>query len=119
MPPDEACHFAQPDMILSCGDWGDPEEVTKADLESIQEFAPIHTTFGNHDPVEILKDLHNPGRHARLVAAGRSSRRRGLAAGCDWRYLGQVALQALTMSRIKTSQPWPTASQKPGRSTFY
>ena len=55
----EACQLAKPDLILSCGDWGDPEEVTKDDFEAIQKFAPIYTTFGNHDAVEILKNLNN------------------------------------------------------------
>ena len=68
----EACQLAKPDLILSCGDWGDPEEVTKADFESIQAFAPIHTTFGNHDAVELLKNLHNPDGTPVLLPQGQA-----------------------------------------------
>jgi len=67
----EACHLEKPDLILSCGDWGDPEEVTRADFESIQNLAPIHTTFGNHDAIEILKTLHNPDGTSLLLPQGR------------------------------------------------
>ncbi len=49
----------RPDLILSCGDWGDPDEVTDSDLTAFQEYAPCYSTFGNHDPLDILKGLRN------------------------------------------------------------
>jgi Icc-related predicted phosphoesterase len=48
-----------PDLILSCGDWGDAEEVSELDLAEFLKVAPVHTTFGNHDPLEILSRLRN------------------------------------------------------------
>jgi uncharacterized protein len=54
-----ACDFVRPDLILSCGDWGDADQVTKEDLTGFQAFAPLYSTFGNHDPIEILKGLCN------------------------------------------------------------
>ncbi len=48
-----------PDLILSCGDWGDPEEVAEQDLRSVIDRVPVYTTFGNHDPVELLGRLRN------------------------------------------------------------
>ncbi len=68
----EACQLTKPDLILSCGDWGDPLEVTKAEFESIQAFAPIHTTFGNHDAVEILKSLENHDGTPVLLPQGKA-----------------------------------------------
>jgi uncharacterized protein len=66
----QACRVVKPDLILSCGDWGDPDQVTRADLLTIQEFAPLYTTFGNHDPIEILSSLHNPDGTQVLLSQG-------------------------------------------------
>jgi Icc-related predicted phosphoesterase len=49
----------RPDVILSCGDWGDPEEVSEADLAEFLEAGPVYTTFGNHDPLDLLARLRN------------------------------------------------------------
>jgi Icc-related predicted phosphoesterase len=66
----EACQLVKPDLILSCGDWGDPNEVTAADLLAIQKLAPLYTTFGNHDPIEVLSGLHNPDGTPALLPQG-------------------------------------------------
>src|SRR5947207_1109297 len=39
-------HFA-PDVLLSCGDWGDSDQVTEADLAAFPARLPTLTTFGN------------------------------------------------------------------------
>jgi uncharacterized protein len=49
----------RPDLILSCGDWGDPDEVDENELARLLAAAPIHTTFGNHDPLDLLARLQN------------------------------------------------------------
>ena len=49
----------RPGAILSCGDWGDPAEVDEAGLTALVEAVPVATTFGNHDPVELLGRLRN------------------------------------------------------------
>jgi uncharacterized protein len=66
----QACRAVRPDLILSCGDWGDADQVTMADLLAIQEFAPLYTTFGNHDPIEILSSLHNQDGTPSLIPQG-------------------------------------------------
>jgi Icc-related predicted phosphoesterase len=48
-----------PDRILSCGDWGDPEEVDESSFAALLDQVPVHTTFGNHDPMELLARLRN------------------------------------------------------------
>ena len=71
-----ACDRVEPDVILSCGDWGDPEEVEEPSLAALLASAPIYTTFGNHDPMEMLGRSHNrdgspvllPQGEARVVA---------------------------------------------------
>jgi uncharacterized protein len=62
-------HF-QPDLILSCGDWGDPEQVTDADLAAFVGAVPVYTTFGNHDPLDLLARLRNRDGTPILVASG-------------------------------------------------
>ena len=49
-----AVEAAQPDVLLSCGDWGDPEDVDLADLQAFTERLPVYTVFGNHDPLDAL-----------------------------------------------------------------
>jgi Icc-related predicted phosphoesterase len=48
-----------PDALISCGDWGDPTEVSAAELAALVETLPVVTTFGNHDPLELLDSLRN------------------------------------------------------------
>src|SRR5579875_2300965 len=48
-----------PEGILSCGDWGDPEEVDEARFAALLAVAPVYTTFGNHDPMDLLHRLRN------------------------------------------------------------
>jgi Icc-related predicted phosphoesterase len=45
--------------LLSCGDWGDPEQVGEADLAAFPARLPVLTTFGNHDPLDVLPRLKN------------------------------------------------------------
>ena len=44
-----ALEAAEPDVLLSSGDWGDPGEVELADLERFSERVPVYSVFGNHD----------------------------------------------------------------------
>jgi Icc-related predicted phosphoesterase len=48
-----------PDVILSCGDWGDPEEVAESTFANWLAATPIYTTFGNHDAMDLLARLRN------------------------------------------------------------
>ena len=53
----------RPDLLLCCGDWGAPEQVTQADLEPFLEICPVLTTFGNHDPRREPGRGRSPGIH--------------------------------------------------------
>ncbi len=44
----------QPDLILSCGDWGDPDQVPGADLTAFVNVVPVYTTCDNHEPLDLL-----------------------------------------------------------------
>jgi Icc-related predicted phosphoesterase len=66
-----AAVFIQPELILSCGDWGDPDQVDETDLTSLLATAPIFTTFGNHDPLDLLARLRNRDGSAVLLPQGK------------------------------------------------
>lgn len=60
----------KPDLILCCGDWGDPEEVDASAFADILGIAPVYTTFGNHDPIDFLNDSRNGDRSPVLLPQG-------------------------------------------------
>jgi Icc-related predicted phosphoesterase len=66
-----ASDLQRPDVILSCGDWGDPAEVDESVLSALLAAAPVYTTFGNHDPLDLLAGLKNRDGSAVLLAQGR------------------------------------------------
>ncbi len=49
----------EPDLLLCCGDWGDPGEVGQDVLELVTERAYTFTVFGNHDDLELLDRMRN------------------------------------------------------------
>lgn len=65
-----ALDHVAPDLLLSCGDWGDPEQVAEHDLAGILERVAVYTTFGNHDPIELLRRLRNRDGSSVLLAQG-------------------------------------------------
>jgi Icc-related predicted phosphoesterase len=73
-----ACDRVRPDVILSCGDWGDPEEVDEPTFAVLLAAAPIYTTFGNHDPMDLLGRLHNRDRSTVLLPQGETREVKGL-----------------------------------------
>jgi Icc-related predicted phosphoesterase len=66
----EAIAQFAPDRLLCCGDWGDPEQVARADLEAIVATLPVLTTFGNHDPLELLPLVSNRDGSPILLGQG-------------------------------------------------
>jgi uncharacterized protein len=59
-----------PDLLLSCGDWGDTEEVDEAELAEFPARLPVLSTFGNHDPLELLDRLRNQDGSAVRIGQG-------------------------------------------------
>jgi uncharacterized protein len=60
----------QPDLILSCGDWGDSDQVAEAELTAFADVVPVYTTFGNHDPLDLLARLRNRDGSPILLTSG-------------------------------------------------
>jgi uncharacterized protein len=65
-----ACACVKPELILSCGDWGDPEEVAERDFTAFLKQAQVYTTFGNHDPLALLSRLTNRDGSPVLIGQG-------------------------------------------------
>ena len=68
----------RPDLILCCGDWGDPDQVTESGLTSFLEVAPVYSTFGNHDALDLLSGLRNRDGTPVLLAQGTVQEYEGL-----------------------------------------
>jgi uncharacterized protein len=66
----EAIEHFQPDLLLSCGDWGNADEVSEADLAAFPARLPVLSTFGNHDAFSILRQLRNRDGSAVLLGQG-------------------------------------------------
>jgi len=54
-----AVEAAQPDVLLCCGDWGDPGDVDPAELRELSERLPVYTVYGNHDDLEAVAEWTN------------------------------------------------------------
>lgn len=50
----KAVEAGRPDVLLCCGDWGDPGEVELADLQAFSARQPVYSVFGNHDHLEAF-----------------------------------------------------------------
>ena len=73
-----ACDHVKPDLILSCGDWGDPDQVDESRFAAMLEVAPVFTTFGNHDAMDLLSGLRNRDDSPVLLAQGVTTEVSGL-----------------------------------------
>jgi Icc-related predicted phosphoesterase len=49
----------RPDLLLSCGDCGDPDQVARSDLDRLASMCPVLTTYGNHDALDLLAKWTN------------------------------------------------------------
>jgi Icc-related predicted phosphoesterase len=65
-----ACERFQPELLLCCGDWGDPDEISEVDLNEFLAYCPVLTTFGNHDPLDLLTRWRNLDGSSVLLGQG-------------------------------------------------
>jgi Icc-related predicted phosphoesterase len=77
----QAVERFEPEVLLSCGDWGDPDQVAIDELESFPATLPLLTTFGNHDPLAWLDRLRNRDGSTVLLAQGEVREIGGLRVG--------------------------------------
>ncbi|MFO0889831.1 MAG: metallophosphoesterase [Isosphaeraceae bacterium] len=73
-----ACRQVRPDLLLCCGDWGDPGEVSEADLAEFTAICAVFTTFGNHDDLELLARTSNADGSRILLEQGKVREANGL-----------------------------------------
>jgi len=66
------------DLVLCCGDWGDPGQLADVEYENILDLATIYTVFGNHDDIDTLKRLRNRDGSAVLLQDGKPTKAKGV-----------------------------------------
>jgi Icc-related predicted phosphoesterase len=74
----QAAERLRPDLLVSCGDWGDPDQVSRPDFDRFLALCPVFTTFGNHDRPDLLSDLQNRDGSRVLLAQGEVRKWNGL-----------------------------------------
>jgi Icc-related predicted phosphoesterase len=62
-------HF-QPNLLLSCGDWGNEDEIDATALASFTAERTVLTTFGNHDALGLLERWRNRDGSPVLIGQG-------------------------------------------------
>lgn len=65
------CRDLAPDLLLCCGDWGNPDQVAPEQLGSFLECCTVLSTFGNHDPRALLESAVNRDGGRVLLEQGR------------------------------------------------
>ncbi|WP_157092454.1 metallophosphoesterase [Thermococcus chitonophagus] len=55
----------KPDLILSAGDWD--RGISREEFEELLKEVPVLSIYGNHENVEVLRQLRNPLLENRLV----------------------------------------------------
>ncbi len=73
-----AVRAAGPDLLLCCGDWGDPGEFSLADVEAFTRELPVYTVYGNHDDLDLLEEWRNADGSPVLLAPDQVVDFRGL-----------------------------------------
>jgi len=58
-PVHELVCMYEPDLLICCGDWGDPGTVARSEYEAIIGQTHVLTVFGNHDDLDLLRGLRN------------------------------------------------------------
>lgn len=61
---------AKPDLLLSCGDWGDPGQLDVGEFRLLVEKVYVLTVFGNHDDIDLLSTITNTDGSPVLLSQG-------------------------------------------------
>jgi Icc-related predicted phosphoesterase len=107
-----ACEVVEPDLILSCGDWGDADEVTEPALAAFLAIAPVYTTFGNHDALDLLSRLRNGDGAPMLLGQGTVH----VAAGLHLAAIGGIWAKSLAKRHYVTDADVAEAAARIARS---
>jgi uncharacterized protein len=66
----KAIELEDPDLLLCCGDWGDPGELDAKVLADVLRKVPVLSVFGNHDDLELLRSTVNEDGTPMLLPPG-------------------------------------------------
>jgi Icc-related predicted phosphoesterase len=110
----EARDRFRPDLILCCGDWGDPGELSRTDLEEFTTGCPLITTFGNHDDRDLLLGTLNRDGSSILMVQGEVRKVGGLRVAA----IGGIWARSHRLAHYVTDQDvagWAQAISTQGR----
>lgn len=74
----QVIEISRPDLVISCGDWGDPGEIDRDVFRAILAEVPVLTVYGNHDDLEFLSAAKNLDGSPVLLYPGEVCERDGL-----------------------------------------
>ena len=74
----QAIEASRPDLVLCCGDWGDPGDMDPGAFQGILAEAPVLTVYGNHDDLEFLSAAKNLDGSPLLLSPGEVRELHGL-----------------------------------------
>ncbi|MGC8643286.1 MAG: metallophosphoesterase family protein [Isosphaeraceae bacterium] len=97
---EKACRELRPDLLISCGDWGDPDQVSARELERFLDLCTTWTTFGNHDPLALLGSATNRDGSAVLLGQGEVRDKNGLRLAA----IGGIWAKSYRMTHYVTDQ---------------
>jgi Icc-related predicted phosphoesterase len=102
----EALDRHRPDLFLSPGDWGDPQEVDETTLQAVLERVPVLTVSGNHDDRALLSRFRNRDGKPVLLAQGEARDVAGLIVA------GISGIWAKTKLGSRLNAQWETARRR-------
>lgn len=74
----DAIEASSPDVLLCCGDWGDPGFLDPDVFQAILNMVPVLSVFGNHDDLSLLSAARNRDGTPVLLEQGVPVERGGL-----------------------------------------
>ena len=96
--------FVRPDLLLSCGDWGDPDQVTESDLAAFPGIRARLFDIRQSRPARPPCSTCESAMDRRCCWPRGHPGVRGSPAGGDRRHLGQVAREASLRDRCRRRQ---------------
>lgn len=66
----KALEQSKVDLLVSTGDWGDPNQVDEGIFQAIVARVPVLTVYGNHDYVDLLRNAKNQDGSLVLLSQG-------------------------------------------------
>jgi Icc-related predicted phosphoesterase len=101
-----AIDVVAPDLLISCGDWGEPGQIDASDLSAVTERVLVRSVYGNHDDIEFLSQARNMDSSPVLLAPGEVDEISGV------RIAGISGIWAKTRLGSRLNAQWQSARRQ-------